>query len=77
MKWVIETDGLTEAEHTKRVTWVERNLLNSSGDIAGAFVSVVVFDEDGNVVRFAGNGKAASEETEEIIKDLIGEPNDT
>lgn len=71
--WVIETEGLTKQEHDRRVAWVEKNLLNSSQDIVGAFVYAVIYDEDETVVRFVGYGDGASPETKDIIKDLLSE----
>jgi len=73
VKWVIETVGLSEAEHNKRVQWTEKNLTGAAQEIPGAFVYVVVFDDQGRPVRFSGNGVAVSPETEEILRDLIGE----
>lgn len=71
--WVIETEGLSETEHNRRVSWVEKNLLNSSQDIVGAFVYAVIYDENENVVRFVGYGDGSSPETRDIIKDLLAE----
>ena len=71
--WVIETDGLTETEHNRRVSWVEKNLLSSSQDIVGAFVYAVIYDDHENVVRFVGYGEGASKETRDIISDLLAE----
>lgn len=76
MKWVIETEGLTETEHLKRVNWVEKNLTNAAQEIPGAFVYCVVFDENGKPTRFSGNGEAISEETRELVLELIGEYDD-
>lgn len=70
-KWVIETEGLTEAEHERRVSWVEKNLINSSQNMIDAFVYVVVFDADGKPSRFSGNGPSPSAVTEELIRELV------
>ena len=72
-KWVIETDGLSETEHERRVNWVEKNLIGSNQNMADAFVYVVVFDTDGKPVRLSGNGKSPSSETEELIKELVAD----
>lgn len=71
--WVIETQGLSQQEHDRRVGWVDKNLLNSSQDMVEAFVYAVIKDENGNVIRFVGNGHGASPDTQEIINDLIGQ----
>ena len=71
--WVIETQGISRTEHDRRVSWVDKNLLSSSQDMVEAFVYAVIKDEDGNVVRFVGNGRGASPESQQIINELIGQ----
>ena len=67
---VIETVGLTEAEHVKRVRWAESNLLNANGNVAGAYVAVILTDaEGGPEVRHSGSGLPTNE-TRELIEGL-------
>lgn len=73
MKLVIETQGMSTAEHNRRVGWAEKNLLSSNQDMTEAFVATVILDERGKVARFTGNGHGAADETEAILRDLIEE----
>ena len=71
VKVVIETQGISDSEHDRRVGWVEKNILGSNQDMVEAFVSVVIYDEQGNMVRYAGNGRTPSPETKELIDELV------
>ena len=70
---VVETEGLTEKEHERRVTWGEKNVQDSVRSIDSAFVSMVVKDGESNLVGFFGSGSTPSEEIMEIAEDLIGD----
>jgi hypothetical protein len=67
---VVETEGLSETDHKRRVTWVEKNLQDAGRNIDTAFVSMVIKDELGEVVGFFGSGSAPSEELLEIADRL-------
>ena len=66
---VVETTGLSEAEHKKRVFWAEGNLLQANSKMDGAFVAVVINDEASEQTRFSGSG-TPTKETQELIQDL-------
>ena len=72
MEITVETQDLSQAEHDRRVSWVEKNILQANQDMVEAFVSVVIFDENDNVIRFAGYGKKPTPETEKLIRELVG-----
>lgn len=65
---VVETTGLSEAEHQRRVFWAESNILNANSKMDGAFVATVVTGE-GTETRFSGSG-SPTEETMELIEEL-------
>jgi hypothetical protein len=73
VKLVIETQDLTDAEHERRVGWTESNFSAGVHRVSDAFVYTVFFDEEGNPVRFSGNGVAVSDETRQMLLDLVGE----
>ena len=64
----VETHGLSSEEHSKRVRWVYRNMLNTNGDIRDTFFVAAVRDEGGNLLEFqgAGHGKPSQE-----IRDVL------
>lgn len=65
---VVETQGLTDVEHERRVFWAESNLLTANQKMDGAFVAVVVADSSGGT-RLSAAG-APTEETQELIDEL-------
>lgn len=65
---VVETTGLTDQEHERRVFWAESNLLNANQKMDGAFVAVVVNDPNGNT-RLTAAGTPTTE-TSELIDEL-------
>jgi hypothetical protein len=66
---VVETEGLSEAEHERRVRWAESNLLNANGNVDRAYVGVVISNGEGSQVRHMGSGNP-TEETRELIEEL-------
>lgn len=66
---VVETVGLPPAEHERRVRWAESNLLSANGNVAGAYVAVIVTDEEGKEVRHSGSG-TPTDDTRALIDEL-------
>jgi hypothetical protein len=66
---VVETVGLSAAEHERRVRWAESNLLSANGNVAGAYVAVIVTDEEGSEVRHSGSG-TPTDDTRALIEEL-------
>jgi hypothetical protein len=68
--WVVETEGLSEKEHERRVTWTESNMEDAGRKIDSAFVSMVISDGNGDVITLFGSGSTSSEEVLRIAKEL-------
>ena len=68
---MVETEDLTEREHERRVTWVEKNIQDAGRSIDSAFVSMVIHDRDKNLLGIFGSGDRPSEEIREIAEELI------
>jgi hypothetical protein len=66
---VVETVGLSPPEHDRRVRWAVSNLLNANGNVAGAYVAVIVTDVEGGEVQHSGSG-TPTDETRELIDEL-------
>jgi hypothetical protein len=67
---VVETVGMSATEHDRRVRWAESNLLNANGNVAGAYVAVIVTDtEGGPEVRHSGTG-VPTDSTRALIDEL-------
>lgn len=75
IKLVIETAGLTPEDHERTIRWAEKNIVDANWNMKDVHVSVVIMDESGHVKSYTGNGKP-SPETEDIIKDLVGDDDD-
>ena len=69
----IETEGLTEKEHDRRVTWVEKNLEDAGRKIESAFVQMVLTDDNGDLVGFFGSGQTSSEELLKLVKETVAD----
>lgn len=68
---VVETEGLSETEHKRRTTWVEKNIQDAGRNIESAFVSMVVKDEAGKVVTIFATGTTPSDELLKIAEELV------
>lgn len=67
---VVETIGLSQVEHERRVFWAESNILNANPKLDQAFVATVInADGDDQETRLAAAGHP-TEETRELIEEL-------
>lgn len=66
---VVETQGLSQAEHDRRVFWAESNLLNANNKMDAGFVAVIVTNTESKDTRFSGAGKPTPE-TSDLIEEL-------
>lgn len=73
VKVVVETVDLPQSDHDRIVTWASQNILRANQYMERGFVSTIVYDEEGNVIMFGGNGHQVTPETKEIIDDLVGD----
>jgi hypothetical protein len=67
---VIDTD-LPVREHERRVTWSDKNMQDAVRNIEGAFVSMVIYDQDKKVVGIFGAGDTPTEEIRQIAEEMI------
>ena len=66
---VVETRDMSDEDHARRVYWAEQNIMQANGKMDGAFVAVIITDEDGKLIRFTGSGDP-TDETRELIEEL-------
>jgi hypothetical protein len=66
---VVETTGLSEAEHDRRVFWAESNILNANLKLDQSFVATVITSEGEEDTRLAAAGHP-TDETRELIEEL-------
>lgn len=69
----VETEGLSEKEHDRRVTWVEKNLEDAGRKIESASVRMVLTDEEGNLVGYFGSGQTSSEDLLKLVKETVAD----
>lgn len=69
---LVETQGMSEIEHIRRVSWVEKNLLNANANVDGAFVAVIIKNDDDENTKFSGSG-TPTQETSDLIEELVAE----
>lgn len=75
--YVVETEGLSEREHDRRVTWAEKNVQDAVRNIDNAFVSMVIETADGEVIGLFGSGSTSSEEVLRIAEELTWDDTST
>lgn len=69
---VVETTTADDEGHARVVNWAVQNATNANRNLRGGFVTAVATDENGVIVAMTGAGNEMSEETREIIQDLVG-----
>jgi len=67
----IDTEGLSEKEHERRVTWVEKNIQDAGRNIESAFVTMAIYDQDKSLVGIFGAGGTPTEEIREIAEEMF------
>lgn len=71
---IVETEGLSPAEHDKRARWAYRNVQNTNADMQDAFILATVRDAEGRLMEFTGSGRGTpSEDIQKLIQDLASE----
>ncbi len=69
---VVDTDGLTQREHDKRVVWAEHNLQEALRGINQTASTIVLSDDKGVVTASATFGGPPEEERMKVAQNLLG-----